>query len=259
MPGLSQKESWWSNKRNLYTLLVKFRGSQATNKQDIIYALLGISSDAYKSNILLPNYKKSLQQVISDTTLFLLSPTNQDKSLYKFLDWTLSEFLESLDLLSSAVPGSASKNGKEAIVKLLLAMNGVEANLKDKYGRTPLQRATRNGHKAVVRLLVAQGAELETNDKNGQTPLLWAAKKGHKAVVKLLLAQGAELESRDKYDQTPLSWAGRNGHKAIAQLLLKQGAKLEARNEDGRTPLSLAVENRHEAVVKLLLTQGAEL
>jgi hypothetical protein len=85
MPGLSRKESRWGQKRNLYTLLVKFRESKATDERDIIYALLGISLDACQSNILLPDYTKSLQQVIQDITSFLLSHTDQDQSLYNFL------------------------------------------------------------------------------------------------------------------------------------------------------------------------------
>ncbi|XTI94194.1 ankyrin repeat-containing domain protein [Cenococcum geophilum] len=256
MPGLSRKVSWWSDKRNLHTLLAKFRGSQATDERDIIYALLGISSDACRSDILLPDYTKSLQQVIRDTISFLLSPTNQDESLYKFLDWTLSRFLQSLDSLSSAVLGSACANGEEAIVRLLLATDGLKANSKDKYDWTPLQRATWNGHDAVVRLLLAEGAELEVRDEYGRTPLSWAAQHGHEAVVKLLLAQGAELELRDMYDRTPLSWAAGNGHEAVVKLLLAQGAELET---NGRTPLSWAAESGREAVVKLLLAQGAKL
>ncbi|KAE9370151.1 HET-domain-containing protein, partial [Stipitochalara longipes BDJ] len=71
MPGLSRKESWWGQDRNLHNLLVKFRESEATDERDMIYALLGISLDAYRSDILFPDYTKSLQQVIQDTTSFL--------------------------------------------------------------------------------------------------------------------------------------------------------------------------------------------
>lgn len=46
MPGLSRQTPWWKDKRDLHTLLKKFRDSEATDKRDIVYALLGISSDA---------------------------------------------------------------------------------------------------------------------------------------------------------------------------------------------------------------------
>ncbi|PMD45987.1 HET-domain-containing protein, partial [Hyaloscypha variabilis F] len=104
MPGPSRKESWWGQNRNLLNLLIKFRGSKATDDRDMIYALLGISLDACQSDVLFPDYKKSLQQVIQDATSFLLSHTGAvDPSLSKFLNWTLAEFLGNLDSLSSSI------------------------------------------------------------------------------------------------------------------------------------------------------------
>jgi ankyrin repeat protein len=42
----------------------------------------------------------------------------------------------------------------EAVVKLLLATNGVELDSKDNTGRTPLAWASDSGHEAVVKLLL---------------------------------------------------------------------------------------------------------
>ena len=48
----------------------------------------------------------------------------------------------------------AAYNGHEAVVKLLLAKEGVDPVAKDsKYGRTPLSWAAESGHEAVVKLL----------------------------------------------------------------------------------------------------------
>jgi hypothetical protein len=47
MPGPLRNSSWWAKKRDLYTLLVKFRESKATDPRDSIYALLGISSEMH--------------------------------------------------------------------------------------------------------------------------------------------------------------------------------------------------------------------
>jgi ankyrin repeat protein len=258
MPGLSRKESWWGQKRNLHTLLVKFRESEATDERDIIYALLGISSDAYISDILLPDYTKSLQQIIQDTTSFLLSHTDQDKSLYKFLHWTLPEFLESLDSLSSAVLGSASENGQEAMVELLLATNKAELDWKDKGGQTPLHLAAGNGHDAIVRRLLATSqVEVDAKDKDDQTPLSQAVRKGHELVVKLLLEKGAELELRDSDNRTPLWWAAQNGHEAVVQLLLATGqVDVNSKDSRGQTLLLWALENGHEAIFHLLFATG---
>jgi ankyrin repeat protein len=76
----------------------------------------------------------------------------------------------------------------EAVVKLLLATNGVELDSKDNTGRTPLAWASDNGHEVVVKLLLAKdGVDPDLENKYGRTPLSWAAANGHEAVVKLLL------------------------------------------------------------------------
>ncbi|OCK95650.1 purine and uridine phosphorylase [Cenococcum geophilum 1.58] len=63
-----------------------------------------------------------------------------------------------------------------------------DADVGDSYGQTPLSYAAENGHKAVVRLLLAKdGVNVNSKDKYGQTPLSYAAKNGHEAVVQLLL------------------------------------------------------------------------
>ena len=88
-------------------------------------------------------------------------------------------------------------NGCNTVVKLLLAKDGIDPDLKEsRSGLTPLSRVARNGHEAMVKLLLETGkAEVESKDNYGQTPLLWAAGNGHEAVVRLLLETGKEPRS----------------------------------------------------------------
>ena len=255
MPGVSRQTSWWKDKRDLYTLLRKFRKSEATDERDIVYALLGISSDTCIGKALLPDYKKPLSQVIQDTTSFLLSHTHLDDSLYKSLNWTLPEFLQNLESLSSAVLRSASKDGQETIVKLLLITDGIEVELKDSFGQTPLSLAAQNGHKAVIKLLLETNkADVNSKGNDGRTPLLWAAQNGHEVVVKLLLETGeVDVNSKDNDSWMPLSWAILNGHEAVVKLLLKTGeVDVNSKDNCSRTPLLWAARNGQKAVVKLL-------
>ncbi|CZR67662.1 uncharacterized protein PAC_17561 [Phialocephala subalpina] len=257
MPGLSRQTSWWKEKRDLYTLLKKFRESEATDERDIVYALLGISSDACK--VLLPNYEKPLLQVIRDTTSFLLFHIYLDSSLYIFPNWTLPEFLQSLDSLGNIVLRNASMDGQEIMVKRLLDTGQVELDFKDQEGRTPLSSAARNGHEAVVKLLLAtRQVEVNSKDPSGRTPLWWAAWNNHEAVLKLLLDTGqVELNLKDQEGRTLLWWAARSGHEAVVKLLLATGqVEVDSKEISGQTPLSSAAWNGHEAIVKLLLATG---
>lgn len=80
----------------------------------------------------------------------------------------------------------AARNGHEAVVKLLLATEGVNPDSIDSFGDTPLSLAAQNGHETVVKLLLAtEGVNADSKDSDGETPLLLAARNGHEAVVKL--------------------------------------------------------------------------
>lgn len=75
MPGHLREETWWSENRDLYNLLLKFRESKASDPRDKVYALLGISSDAQDTGRLRPDYTKDLDKVIDDTSSFLFGPS----------------------------------------------------------------------------------------------------------------------------------------------------------------------------------------
>ena len=102
-----------------------------------------------------------------------------------------------------------------------LLKNGFHQDPKDSHDRTPLWYAAANGHEAVVKLLVDRDdVEADSKDENGQTPLSWAAANGHGAVVRLLADRDdVEAGSKDRLGQTPLSRAAANGHEAVVKLL----------------------------------------
>src|ERR1700722_19099525 len=102
----------------------------------------------------------------------------------------------------------SAENGHEAVVKLFLARDDVDANSKDSKGRTPLSWAAEQGHEAVVKLFLARDdVDANSKDSKGRTPLSWAAEQGHEAVVKLFLARDdVDANSKDSYGNTPLSF-----------------------------------------------------
>ncbi|KAF4625264.1 hypothetical protein G7Y89_g12907 [Cudoniella acicularis] len=207
MPGFSRKESWWGQRRSLQTLLFKFHESQATYERDLIYALLDISSDAHSSSILVPDYTKSLQR-----------------------EGTWPQFLLSLNLVNSELLRIASKKGLED-VKLLLEMRGIEVNSKvDSDCASPLQRAAKNGHLAIVQLLLLNGADIGSlgcKDQHIRTPLSWAAEGGFEAVVKILLDFGAAFELTPLRWTNLLSYAAKSGQEGVVRSLLEEFSRLK--------------------------------
>jgi ankyrin repeat protein len=75
-------------------------------------------------------------------------------------------------------------------VRLLLATPGVDPNFEDWNYQNPLLLAVRNGHDAIVKLLLAHEGLKDPNIPNewGETSLLVAAELGHEAVVQRLLS-----------------------------------------------------------------------
>jgi ankyrin repeat protein len=67
-------------------------------------------------------------------------------------------------------------------------------NSKDDNGRTSLSWAAWNGHEAVVKLLLAtDGVDPDFKGTYGRTPLSWAAERGHEAVIRLLQAHDSQF------------------------------------------------------------------
>ncbi|KAI3326824.1 ankyrin [Xylariaceae sp. AK1471] len=246
MPGPSRKDSWWNQSRNLHTLLKNFGRSEAHDPRDMIYALLGISSDANNSNILRPDYGKSEKDLVCSVIRFLycdidLAPTGQPTTIRTLLR-TLTSYAETKD--GGWMPLCwAAANNYEAVVKQLLSQSA-DIEAKDAQGRTPLFWAIQNGNEGIIGLLLEKGANIEAKNTEGQTPLFWAAQKSNRVAIELLLKKGANIEGKDTQGQTPLFWAARNLYKAAVELLLEKGANIEAKDTQGQTPLSWAQNSR---------------
>ncbi|KAI3531656.1 HET domain-containing protein [Colletotrichum filicis] len=72
MPSPSNRRHGSTRKKSLHTLLQNFRASQATDPRDMVYALLGIASDAQQDNgLLVPDYFKTEAMLIRDLESYL--------------------------------------------------------------------------------------------------------------------------------------------------------------------------------------------
>jgi ankyrin repeat protein len=99
--------------------------------------------------------------------------------------------------------------------------NGVNIDIKDVNGYTPLHNAIIKGNIEIVKLLLDKGAHINARDNHfNETPLFIAAKTGKQKIVELLLEKGADVTISDKNNYTPLYIAAKNGYTEIVQLLL---------------------------------------
>ena len=79
----------------------------------------------------------------------------------------------------------ASFKGDNEAIRDLLA-KGVNVNIKDADGRTPLTEAAWNGHSETIKLLLEHGADPGVKKNDGETALSLATARGQKEAVALL-------------------------------------------------------------------------
>lgn len=89
---------------------------------------------------------------------------------------------------------------------------GVDPNVSDFKGLTPLMTASMFGKTSTASFLLGMGASHHLTDINGDTALHWASYKGHAELIRLLLYSGADLTKADNFGSTPLHLAALSGN-----------------------------------------------
>jgi uncharacterized protein len=180
--------------------------------------------------------------------------------------------------------------GSGAIVTGMLE-RGVDPNVRDRHGRTPLFDALQLPSAValeLVKVLLSAGANPDASAASGETPLglalarsepelqnwlnwpTWklpqrrlrsidlvsAAASGDVQAVDKLLTLGLPIDATDAQGASPLLRAAGCGHAMLVQLLLSRGANSAQTAITGATALSAAVSARRDTVVETLLTHG---
>jgi Ankyrin repeats (3 copies) len=76
-----------------------------------------------------------------------------------------------------------------------------------------------------------KGVDIEVRDEDGRTPLMIACAYGHEDVVKMLLELGAEVNCQDRSGGTPLIHAVVNNRTLIARMLLHFGVNVNIQDD----------------------------
>lgn len=192
------------------------------------------------------------------------------------------------DCVSDSALQTAVARKEESIVGLLLE-HGADPNAWC-HGNAPIFEAIRVSDVRILRLLFRYGVDVNVRDIWGRTPLINAVDKPkilqvllevdeidihalvsgqsalHAAIssiesTKLLLDRGVNVNFADGDGYTALHYAAMRGYHEIAQLLLANGAAIDALSHKLRTPLHLATGSGYatEHLVSLLLDHGADV
>jgi ankyrin repeat protein len=169
-------------------------------------------------------------------------------------------------------------------VPILVSTPGVNCNVEDADGKTPLIYACESGYLEKVQLLLGldlgaspslsvisphhaiiridppvSKADINYRNRFGRTALHYTCAGNDDSVYilkALLSVDRIDCLTPDKEGKLPLHWAVQSGNLKIARLLLSQPGVvlgLRSRDRQGRTPLSFAVERNHLLMARALI------
>jgi len=201
---------------------------------------------------------------VAITLLILLWPEHQSGKIYEVLLSDNKSFLfEKSEVAQSPLMQTTSESSFiQAVKKDNLAEvekfidEGVDLELKDLNGYTPLMHAVKQQNTELVKLLAEYGANVDTSDGLEDTPLVWASSMKNEAIVKVLLEHGADP---DKGNFSPLMWAAYYGNLRLVKMFLESRANLNSRTNEGWTALMWAAERGNLQVIWELLKRGASV
>lgn len=142
----------------------------------------------------------------------------------------------------------------------LIKSFGLDPNVKDINGFTPLHVAAIRNSIKIAELLIANNAIIDICDLNElRTPLHLAAISNSITIIQLLLRKKKDIANRfDKFKWSPLHIAVANNSFASTKLILEKGCPndVNALNQHGMSPLHIAAANNSTEIASLLLTKG---
>jgi len=168
--------------------------------------------------------------------------------------------------LVAALFSAAEKGDLDEIARVLDL--GVDVNVTELNGSTPLVDAVNYKQADAVALLLERGAVVEL--RNWDPPIIWAALDRSHGIIEMLLNHGAHIDQRDENGMTALfrltgnsAWMKEFGdydrHMATIRFLLDKGADVNTVADDGSSVIHEAAREGTVEVVRLLLDSGANV
>ncbi|KUI72541.1 Heterokaryon incompatibility protein 6, OR allele [Cytospora mali] len=206
MPGYSRRRSWRDTQPDLHTLLIMFVASEATDERDRIYALLGISSDACDSEDLLPDYTKSIHQVVQDTISYVLFHEVLDLSAMGFPDYLNVEFRRDPRRIVTSAWNWAVNTSQDELILMLLGVNTQDLAWKYSEKRALLcSLTTRNSDSRLFKLVLCHGdVNVNVTTEDGSTPLHFAIRNHNLDKVAMLLTRHDIAFRKNGRGDTPI-------------------------------------------------------
>ena len=140
--------------------------------------------------------------------------------------------------------------------EVMLALPGIETNVYDTRGITPLISTVERGVVDVASALIEAPVDVNKATPDGTTALHVAAKKGHAQLTSMLLrAAGVNVNPVNNLNATPLHAATMHRRYRIVEMLVNTaGIAINAADTAGFTPLHIAAVLGYTEIIATILS-----
>mgnify|MGYP001777813794 CR=1 FL=1 len=225
------------NKQNSYTRDTPILRSLYTNHDDITRLLVASDANLNLEN----NYRHS--------------------PIFVAVERQKGEFVD-LFITSGAQAGINSDNLFRWVTKrnligiLAMLKGGVDPNVKNEQGNTPLIIAASLGDVESVRNLLAYRADPNAANKDGNTALIYAARYNHPQIIYELmrpysLVAPVDVNIQNKQGETALYWAASRGYEEAVKRLLAANTNRDLKDKNGLTARDIAQKKGRRNIVAL--------
>ena len=170
--------------------------------------------------------------------------------------------------IGDGVLHEAAKNEDPDYLKEILSVRGVNVNIQNALGSTPLMEAISGKRVEAAKILLEAGADVNIKSSQGSSAILIASTRHEFGLVKKLLSHGANANDADSYGVTALISAastsfrgGPEEHPASVKTmatLIAGGADVNLAARSKNTALAQAAQCMNKSGMVLLLDAGAD-
>jgi ankyrin repeat protein len=173
-------------------------------------------------------------------------------------------FEEHTDINSISIP-HVVQAGARVLLEYLID-NGVNINVVDNFGNSPLHLAAMNNNIWIARQLIHANVEVNSYDNQHNNALHVAIlRNADVLVVNYLVSEGIDLNAQNNNGNTPLHLALNSRNYDVFDLLVSahtqniQYVDFNILNNQGQSLLHIAIENNDTDAIGLLVANGANI
>ena len=137
----------------------------------------------------------------------------------------------------------AAAKGDFETVKHLVEKLGAKVINKDKFKRTPLLLACKNGNLKVASFILQRGGLFNEPDSSGNTPLHYACAYGYPEIIEVLIQAGADPNKGNSWNLSPTAVALLKSYfSCLRKMLENENTDVNCVDDEGRTLISNAIK-----------------